>query len=199
MTQRRSPSGQGPSGRPRQSTGRRGGPARVGGGRAAAARVTPASERPTVVFRPESGRSAKRPATARRAATPGAATRTAPPKTGGLSGRAWALALVLLALVLAYGYPLRLYLNQEAEIQRIQTSQAAQRAEIKALSDESAKYHDKAYLMALARARFQMVTPGVKGYIVLPDPVAPTPAASCKPAEQTWYSKLWGSIRGDGQ
>jgi cell division protein FtsB len=150
-----------------------------------------------VVTRQESGRSAKRPASARRATASGGATRTAPPKTGGLSGRAWALALVLLALVLAYGYPLRLYLNQEAQIQHMEASQAAQRAEIKALTNESAKYHDKAFLRALARARFQMVDPGVKGYVVLPAPVAPPPAATGTAADPPWYSKLWSSIRDD--
>ena len=195
MAQRRTPSGQGPNGRPRQTAGRRGGSARAASSHATS---TPISERATVVLRGDSGRSAKRPATARRPAAPGAATRTAAPKTGGLSGRAWALALVLLALVLAYGYPLRLYLNQEAQIQQVEASQAAQRAEIRSLTDESAKYHDKAFLRALARARFQMVDPGVKGYVVLPAPVTPTSAATGKQPDPEWYSKLWGSIR-EGQ
>ncbi len=192
MAQRRTPSGQGPGGRSRQPTGRRAAPARAASSRHMS---VPAAERPTVVLRGDSRRSAKRPATARRAANPGTATRTTASTPRGLSGRAWAVTLVLLALVLAYGYPLRLYLNQEAQIQRMEASQAAQRAEIKALSDESAKYHDKAFLRALARARFQMVDPGVKGYMVLPDPVSPTPAGAGKQSDPPWYSKLWGSIR----
>ena len=46
-----------------------------------------------------------------------AAKRTrAPAPAGRLTGRATALALVLGALLLAYAYPMRIYLNQQAQI-----------------------------------------------------------------------------------
>jgi cell division protein FtsB len=145
--------------------------------------------------RAEASRSAKRPATSRRAAAPGTATRTAAQEPTKLSGRATALGLVILALVLAYGYPLRLYLNQDAQIQRMEASQAAQRAEIAKLTDESAKYQDPAYIRAIARARFQMVDPGVRGYIVLPTPVPPPATTSGNTTKSAWYEQLWQSIR----
>jgi cell division protein FtsB len=211
MATRRTPSGQGPSSRPRHSGGQRSGPARASASRRATPRApvekspsrsepggrshSGASGRPTVNLRGDAGRSAKRPATARRAAAPGGATRTAVRPPARISGRATALGLVVLALVLAYGYPLRLYLNQEAQIQRLEASQAAQRAQIAHLTDESAKYQDPAYIRALARARFQYVDPGVKGFIVLPMPVpppAPTPGKTVQPA---WYDQLWTSVR----
>src|SRR6266480_3395543 len=126
------------SGRPGQS---RSGPARSGGGRSGRpVRGVPAGEaeradRPAVApvrSSNEPGRSASRPASARRAAAAGAAKRTRAPQPGGrFTGRATALALVLGALLLAYAYPMRIYLNQQAQIAALESSQEVQKARIK--------------------------------------------------------------------
>jgi len=192
MAERRTPSGQGPgaAGRRRgvSAPGRR--PARTG------QRVV----QPTVNLRTgaEPGRSATRPASARRAASAGTARRTTAPAGGSrLTGRAAALGLVLLALMLAYAYPVRLFLQQQAQIQRLELAQAAQRATIGQLAGEAAKWNDPAYVKAQARARFQMVEPGTKAYLVIPAPVPapPTPGSTPSAPSNTWYGVLWGTLR----
>jgi cell division protein FtsB len=146
----------------------------------------------------DNGRSQSRPATARRSAAADAAKRTTAPAPRRLSGRAMAIGLVLLALMLAYAYPVRLYLNQRAQIQQLELSQAQQRATIGQLATESAKWNDPAYVKAQARARFQMVEPGTKAYLVLPAPqTAPPAGAVADPTTTpgTWYGVLWSALR----
>ncbi len=196
MAQRRTPSGQGPSGGRARDRGT--------GTRAPSRRPTrTASAQPSIGIRTgaatevrtEATRSATRPATARRATAPGAARRTSAPGSKRLTGRAAALGLVLLALMLAYAYPVRLYLAQEAQIQDLQTSQALQRARINNLASQSAEWNDPAYIKAQARARFFMVPPGTKTYVVQaapPPPVTPTASASTAP----WYGQLWTNVTG---
>jgi cell division protein FtsB len=126
----------------------------------------------------------------------GAASRTSaptPPKR--MTGRATALCLVLIVLMLAYAYPVRLYLKQEAQIQQLQTAQAAQRARIKSLTEQTIEWNDPAYIKAQARSRFFMVPPGTKTYVVQ-TPAIPTPAAGTKTASTPWYGQLWSNIRG---
>jgi hypothetical protein len=97
--------------------------------------------------------------------------------------------------MLAYAYPVRLYLAQEAQIQELQTSQALQRARITNLSQQSAEWDDPAYIKAQARSRFFMVPPGTKTYVVqaAPQPtVAPTTTTSTAP----WYGQLWSNVTG---
>jgi len=192
MPERRTPSGQ----RPGATGRRRGGSAPARGPARAGQRAT----QPTINLRTgaEPGRSATRPANARRAASTGSARRTTAPAGGTrLTGRAAALGLILLALMLAYAYPVKLYLQQQAEIQRLELAQAAQRATIGQLADESAKWNDPAYVKAQARARFQMVEPGTKAYLVLPAPVPPpaSPGATSTSTGNTWYGVLWGTLR----
>jgi cell division protein FtsB len=151
----------------------------------------PASGRSVTI---DLSRSAKRPASARRASAPGAVSRTSAPTSKRMTGRATALCLVLIALMLAYAYPVRLYLKQEAQIQQLQTAQAAQRARIKSLSTQSAEWNDPAYIKSQARARFFMVPPGTKTYVVQTPPT-PAPTSTTTTTSQTWYGQLWSNVR----
>src|SRR5262249_48371176 len=138
------------------------GPSRAHSTRSSAAtRTDRTATQPTVLLRTDRGGapSVARPAKAPRAAGPRPPTRTDAPSPRRFTGRAAALGLVLLALMLAYAYPVRLYLNQRAQIQQLELSQAQQRATIGQLAAESAKWKDPAYIKAQARARFQMVEP----------------------------------------
>jgi hypothetical protein len=101
----------------------------------------------------------------------------------------------MLALMLAYAYPVRLYLTQQAQIQQLQASQAAQRSHIKSLNQQITNWQDDAYVKAQARARFLYVTPGSKAYEPL---LAPVPAPTVTPTRPTtpWYGQLWSSVRG---
>ncbi|GIJ78004.1 Cell division protein FtsB [Micromonospora phaseoli] len=196
MQQRRTPGGQ----RPARQPGRAGRPgtARDGGVRAesrAAAGRAPSAGRGS-----EGVRSAKRPAAARRAAAGGAVTRLAAPRSRGLTGRATVLFAVLIALALAYTYPVRVYLDQQADIERMEASQAAQRKLIAELTTEAEKWQDDAYIEAMARERFFMTRRGEKMVLLLDDPSGAArdagvtdPTAPVTPG--TWYDTLWSSVR----
>jgi cell division protein FtsB len=197
MTQRRMPSGQGPSRRPSGGASR-------GSARAAAPRSgTRGASRETVVV-PRSGsapRSANRPAAARRAtASATAAKRTAAPQPRRLTGRATVLVAVLIALALAYTYPIRVYLNQQSDIAETESNQAAQRERIKALQEQAELWKDPNYIKTQARSRFFMVLPGEELLILLSDPAgaardAGLPPPGGKAAEpERWYDTLWSSV-----
>lgn len=190
MTQRRMPSGQGPSRRSNSSTGR-------SSGRSAAAR---SSAREAVVA--TTPRSANRPAAARRtgAGATAAARRTAAPQPRRLTGRATVLVAVLIALALAYTYPIRVYLNQQSDIAEMESAQAVQREKIKELQDQAALWKDPNYIKTQARSRFFMVLPGEELLILLSDPDGaardaglPPPGAT-PPEPDPWYDTLWSSI-----
>ncbi|MEH1015366.1 septum formation initiator family protein [Micromonospora sp. CPCC 206060] len=204
MQPRRTPSGQRPARRPGQ-------PGRTGGARGA--RVTArdtgvrAEPRGTGTRAPGAGRgetvrSASRPAAARRVATGGAAKRTSAPRPRRITGRATVLFAVLIALALAYTYPVRLYLSQQSDIARMEASQAAQREEIGELSARAAKWQDPAYIRIQARERFYMVYPGEVPVLVYDDPESAArdaggggPTSPSERAPATWYDSLWSSIQ----
>ncbi|TMM34397.1 MAG: septum formation initiator family protein [Actinobacteria bacterium] len=147
----------------------------------------------------EPARSASRPAAARRAAAPGAAQRTTAPRPGRFTGRAATLALVLVALLLAYAYPVRIYLTQQAQIAALESSQNVQRARIQEKQTQVAKWNDKDYIIAMAHKRLQMVLPGDKAFVTGPAAGTPDPAADPNAGQAIntgpWYGKLWSSVR----
>jgi cell division protein FtsB len=108
------------------------------------------------------------------------------------------LAMVLLALLLAYAYPVRVYLAQQAEIASIQTQQAAQLRKINNLADQRAKWDDPEYVKSQARRRLQYSLPGETPYAVIDGASATQPAtddtATKAQKSSPWYGKLWGSI-----
>ena len=187
MTQRRAPSGQGPS--------RRSGPTARPGARAAS-RVTTRLEPRVAVSRIPAARGT-RPAAARRTAATGATKRTVAPRPRAFTGRATLLIVVLVALALAYTYPVRVYLAQESQIGRMQAAQAAQQEKINGLSEEAVKWQDPEYVRIQARDRLFYVRPGEVPLLVLNDPAGaardagrPLPSA----APDRWYETLWGSV-----
>jgi cell division protein FtsL len=156
------------------------------------------------------GRPARRPSgtagraapAAGRAPRPGAKARTrrtrAPRPRGRFTGRAVVLALVLLALVLSYAYPVRTYLDQRAQIAALERSQSAQRQRIARLAAERAKWNDPKYVEAQAREHLQMARPGDKVYTVYDDPgIGKKKHRDGSTVRSTgpWYGKLWSSVQ----
>jgi cell division protein FtsB len=114
-----------------------------------------------------------------------------------LTGRATVLAVVLVALALAYTYPVRVYLAQESQIAKMQAAQAAQRALIADKQEEVAKWQDPRYVEIQARERLFYVLPGEVPLLVLNDPVGAARDAGEKPpaaAPDRWYDTLWSSV-----
>ncbi|MDG4763828.1 septum formation initiator family protein [Solwaraspora sp. WMMD406] len=232
MTQRRTPSGQGPARRP-SHPGRSGarGPLRsagrdaVGRGEQRGAPIPldrTAGDRPTA-GRAATGRTAGRGGAGRRAggrtadpgrpsARPAAARRTAPgpvkrtsaPQPNRFTGRATVLLVVLVALALAYTYPVRVYLSQQSDIARMEQAQQAQRERIEDLSAQAERWEDPDFIRIEAKRRFYMVYPGEVPLLVLHDPQGAARDAGGQlpagPGDQTapadpWYDTLWSSVR----
>ncbi|MGC4771865.1 FtsB family cell division protein [Micromonospora sp. DT44] len=203
--QRRTPGGQRPARRPGQAGRPGAGRATRGSLRDAGVRAEPrgaAGRAPGTVRGAEGGRSASRPAAARRtAAGGGAVKRLAAPHPRRFTGRATVLFAVLIALALAYTYPVRVYLDQQADIERMEAAQSAQEKEIAELAAKAAKWQDPEYKITQARERFFMGRPGEKMMVVMNDAEgaardAGKPAGSGAPAgPSTWYDTLWSSVR----
>src|SRR5688500_1159719 len=135
----------------RAEPGRTGKPVRVDAGRSAS------SARPVQRGRPTA---ASRPAGVRRPNTGTAATRTRAPQPRRFTGRAAVLGMVLVGLLLAYAYPVRVYLAQQAEIAGLEQQQREQRERIAGLADERAKWDDPEFVKAQAKKELQYVLPG---------------------------------------
>lgn len=193
-TQRRSPSGQGPARRPAsrvQNTRN----VRVTG---SVSRTAGAKSRTTTGV--SRAARANRPAPTRRTVNvgPGTTSRTVAPRPRALTGRAAVLIVVLIALALAYTYPLRVYLAQESEIAQLEAAQADTRAQIAETSQELEKWKDPEYLRAQAREKLFYVSPGVTPLLVLEDPAGAAAEAGKTPpaaAPDRWYDTLWSSVR----
>ncbi|MBM0274765.1 FtsB family cell division protein [Micromonospora tarensis] len=204
MQQRRTPGGQRPARRPGQSGRPGGGRATRGSVREAGVRAEPrgaGGRAPGAARGAEGVRSASRPAAARRTAAGGAVKRLVAPHPRRFTGRATVLFAVLIALALAYTYPVRVYLDQQADIERMEAAQAAQEQEIAKLAAEAAKWQDDAFIETKARERFFMGRPGEKMMVVLHDPEgaardagkAGGPTTPAGPT--TWYDTLWSSVK----
>ena len=141
-------------------------------------------------------RSPARPAR-RAAGEPGTAKRTRAPRPNRLTGRATVLGMLLIGLLMAYAYPVRVYLSQQAEISTLEKQQDAQRRHIGDLADERAKWNDDEYVKAQARRRLHYVLPGEVPLVVIDS----RPGAAAKPADPKaadkgpWYGKLWSSLQ----
>jgi cell division protein FtsB len=213
MQQRRTPSGQGPGargGRDVRGSGRRVGarpvardlamraePARSGarGSTRGATRVAAGTDLP---------RSANRPAAARRATAGGSARRTRAPQPRRLTGRAAVLCMLLVGLLLAYAYPVRVYLSQQNEIDQLERSQVAQRQHIDELAGQLEKWNDPEYVKAQARGRLLFVMQGEKPTVVIggqpqPGTVISVPSTGGAGDNAPWYGKLWSSIQAADQ
>ncbi|MFB9362559.1 FtsB family cell division protein [Actinoplanes nipponensis] len=198
MTQRRTPSGQGPSRRPTGAAGRPGSRTAARPTRTRDTAATRIEPRRLPATRTTSGiRSGNRPAAARRAAAAGATKRTVATRPKAFTGRATVLIVVLVALALAYTYPVRVYLAQESQIAQMQADQAAQQARIAGLTEEVLKWQDDEYIRTQARDRLFYVRPGEVPLLVLNDPAGAARdagQATAADAPNRWYDTLWGSV-----
>jgi cell division protein FtsB len=181
---------------------------RAGGARSSRSSAPRAGATPRNGGAPRAGaldaaRSANRPAAARRPSAAGAAKRTRAPQPRRLSGRAAVACMLLIGLLLAYAYPVRVYLSQQNEIDQLERSQAAQRQHIDDLAGQLQKWNDDEYVKAQARGRLLFVLPGEKPLLVVDNAPKPGPAGAVAPTgaddASPWYGKLWTSIRAADQ
>ncbi|NLG55197.1 MAG: septum formation initiator family protein [Rhodococcus sp.] len=116
----------------------------------------------------------------------------------GLStGKALVLAMVVLGLALTLAMPLRTYLTQRAEAERLAAEQVQLEKDIADLTILREQYTDPAYIEAQARERLRFVKPGDTPYQVqLPgDYQEPEKAEDADDIHTgPWYSDLWKSV-----
>jgi cell division protein FtsB len=110
-----------------------------------------------------------------------------------ISGRTAALGVVLFVLMLAYAYPLRVYLAQRAEIAQLEEDQRAQRDRIRQLAADVARWNDDEYVKAEALRRLLLVEVGEQVYVVGVDPTATQ--AEGDPTPPAWYEQVWTSVQ----
>jgi len=109
-----------------------------------------------------------------------------------VSRRAAVLALVLSALALAYAYPLRTYVEQRIEINRLEAEQSAQQDRIDDLEAERLKWDDPEYVEAQIRSSLLLVPPGEDLVIVIDedDPKHTGGEDDESGADKPWYESL---------
>jgi cell division protein FtsB len=175
MLPRRASGGQGPTRPGQRSAGAARRPARSTFSNSASPRGSTANGRATAARQP--------------------ARRTRPPRAPRpISGRAAALGLLLLALILAYAYPVRVYLAQQAQINQLRASQAAQRNRISDLQTQIARWNDPNYIITQARVRLGLVRKGELLFVVQADP-QPSGASTTR-TDRSWVSQLWSNMQG---
>lgn len=99
---------------------------------------------------------------------------------------------MLSALALAYAYPLRTYVEQRVEINRLETEQEEQRERIEGLESERLKWDDPEYVKAQIRSKLLLVEPGEDLVIVHEgeDPEAGGDGQGASASESPWYEEL---------
>ncbi|WP_194201886.1 FtsB family cell division protein [Glycomyces albidus] len=109
-----------------------------------------------------------------------------------VSRRAAVLALVLSALALAYAYPLRTYIEQRIEINRLEAEQSAQMERIEELEAERLKWEDPEYVEAQIRSSLLLVPPGEDLVIVIDEdePRHTGDEDDETASDQAWYDEL---------
>ena len=119
-----------------------------------------------------------------------------------LTARAIALSVVLLILTISYATSLRIYFSQAHEISATKAEIAERQQRILQLQGELARWDDEGYVRSQARERLGWVVPGETGFTVVDAEGRPlgggaeikAESASDEPAQDSWWSKLWGSV-----
>jgi cell division protein FtsB len=119
-----------------------------------------------------------------------------------LTARAIALSVVLLILTISYATSLRIYFSQAHEISATKAEIAERQQRIGQLQGDLARWDDEGYVRSQARERLGWVVPGETGFTVVDSEGRPlgggaeinAESASDEPAQDTWWSKLWGSV-----
>ncbi|WP_081604319.1 MULTISPECIES: septum formation initiator family protein [Gordonia] len=111
--------------------------------------------------------------------------------------RAAIIGLVVVFLALTLAVPLRTYLAQRSEFNRLQESNAALSAEVADLQKKVTEQNDPAYIEAQARARLQYVKRGEKQVVVIAPNREQQEAADEAErvrAANPWYQNMWDAV-----
>ena len=189
MVQRRMPSGQGPA---------RGGvrPAATAGprpsGQRGNVRRAPRLDPPARTSRTRIGEPDDRRGGLRRPDGPARRTR-APRPPRRVSGRAAALIVLVIGLIFAYAYPVRVFLAQESQIEQMENQQREQRQRIQDLNARVAQWGNDDFVIAQAASRLHLVPKGHLLYVVGTEDSST--GAKTAPVDAPWYDQVWSGIQ----
>ncbi|MBM4657578.1 septum formation initiator family protein [Rhodococcus hoagii] len=110
------------------------------------------------------------------------------------TGRAVILGVVICALALTLAMPLRTYLTQRAEADRLASEQVALEQQLDQLRRQKEQIEDPAWIATQGRERLGLVRPGETPYKVqLPGDWQPPKKDAPPPPPSTgaWHSDLW--------
>jgi cell division protein FtsB len=123
-----------------------------------------------------------------------------------VTARAIALAVVVVILTISYATSLRIYFAQAHEIAATKAEIAERQQRIRELQGDLARWDDEAYVRTQARERLGWVVPGETGYTVVDADGKPLGGGAAisvetadQPAQDYWWSKLWGSVEAADQ
>ncbi len=120
-----------------------------------------------------------------------------------LTGRAIALAVVILILVISYASSLRVYFAQAHEIAATKVEIAQRTQAIEELQTERTRWDDPDYVKAQARERLGWVVPGEIGYRVVDargnpvgggEQIEGGTTGTAGPDKAAWWTKLRESV-----
>jgi cell division protein FtsB len=119
-----------------------------------------------------------------------------------VTGRAIALAVVLLILVISYASSLRVYFAQSQEIAAARAEIAERQQRIADLTQQREQWNNPAYVETQARDRLGWVVPGEIGYRVVGADGKPlgggedidTGAGAAPEPTTAWWTRLWSSV-----
>ena len=110
-----------------------------------------------------------------------------------VTGRAAILAVVLCAIALSLAYPVREYIAQRKQIDRLLAQGDQLSVRLKALEGQRRQVSNPVFIERLARNRLHMCLPTQMCYVVI-SPAAKKRHTAREPAEP-WYAKLWSSVQ----
>jgi cell division protein FtsB len=109
--------------------------------------------------------------------------------------RAAILALVICSIALSLAYPVREYIAQRRQIDRLLDQRNQIGTRLKSLEREQRRLNDPVYIEKLARDRLHMCLPTQMCYeIIAPASKSANEAAAQRDSEP-WYAKLWSSVQ----
>lgn len=111
------------------------------------------------------------------------------------SGRTLVLAGAVLAVALMLAVPVRSWLSQRSDLDRLRADIAASQSRVDALVAQKDRWEDPRYVSGQARTRLNMVRPGESALIALQDEEQRQQQPSEQPSLTTWYEKLWDTTR----
>jgi len=109
--------------------------------------------------------------------------------------RAAILALVICSIALALAYPVREYIAQRRQIDRLLDQRHQIGTRLKSLQQEQRRLKDPVYIEKLARDRLHMCLPTQMCYEIISPASKGANGAAAQRDSEPWYAKLWSSVQ----